>query len=146
VLKNKLTYEIMTPESVGIPGNKLVLGKHSGRHAFRDRMAELGFELSDEQLEKAFKRFKALSDKKKEIFDEDLETLIMDEIIQVPRRIRLDYLTVTSGSQVMPTASVRLDIDGYLVRGAEFGDGPVDAALRPSPSWPTPGAVCSSSA
>jgi len=130
VLKNKLTYEIMTPESVGLPGNKLVMGKHSGRHAFQTRMEELGFELSDEQLEKAFRRFKALADKKKEIFDEDLETLIMDEIIMVPRRIRLDYINITSGSQVMPTASVRLDIDGYLVRDAEFGDGPVDAAFK----------------
>jgi len=130
VLKHKLTYEIMTPESVGIPGARLVLGKHSGRHAFRDRMAELGFDLSDEQIEKAFRRFKALADKKKEVFDEDLETLIMDEVIQVPRRFRLDYLNVTTGSQVMPTASVRLDIDGYLVRGAEFGDGPVDASFK----------------
>ncbi len=130
VLKHKLTYEIMTPQSVGIPGNKLVMGKHSGRHAFRDRMEELGFDLSDEQLQTAFKRFKALSDKKKEIFDEDLETLIMDEIIQVPKRYRLDYINVTSGSQVMPTASLRLDVDGYLVRGAEFGDGPVDAAFK----------------
>jgi len=130
VLKNKLTYEIMTPESVGIPGNRLVLGKHSGRHAFRERMAELGFELSDEQLEKAFRRFKALADKKKEVFDEDMETLIMDEIIKVPRRYRLDYINITSGSQVMPTASVQLDIDGYLARGAEFGDGPVDAAFK----------------
>ncbi len=130
VLKNKLTYEIMTPESVGIPGNKLVMGKHSGRHAFKTRMEELGFELSDEQQEKAFKRFKALADKKKEIFDEDLEALIMDEVIQVPKRYRLDYINITSGSQVMPTASVRLDIDGYLVRDAEFGDGPVDAAFK----------------
>jgi 2-isopropylmalate synthase len=130
VLKNKLTYEIMTPESVGIPGNKLVMGKHSGRHAFKSRMEELGFELSDEQSEKAFRRFKALADKKKEVFDEDLETLIMDEIIMVPRRYRLDYINITSGSQVMPTASVRLDIDGYLARDAEFGDGPVDAAFK----------------
>lgn len=130
VLKNKLTYEIMTPESVGLPANRLVLGKHSGRHAFRDRMSELGFDLSDEQMETAFRRFKALSDKKKEVFDEDLETLIMDEIIKVPRRIRLENITVTSGQQVMPTASVQLDVDGYLVKGAEFGDGPVDAAFK----------------
>jgi 2-isopropylmalate synthase len=130
VLKNKLTYEIMTPESVGLPATKLVMGKHSGRHAFRERMGELGFELSDEQLETAFRRFKALSDKKKEVFDEDLETLIMDEIIQVPRRYRLDYINVTSGSQVMPTASVQLDIDGYQARNAEFGDGPVDASFK----------------
>lgn len=130
VLKNKLTYEIMTPETVGLPGNRLVMGKHSGRHAFRNRMEELGFELSDEQQEKAFRRFKALSDKKKEIFDEDLEALIMDEIIVVPKRFHLDYINVTSGSQVMPTASVRLDVDGNQTKGAEFGDGPVDAAFK----------------
>jgi len=115
---------------VGLPGNKLVMGKHSGRHAFRDRMSQLGFELTDEQLQKAFRRFKALSDKKKEIFDEDLETLIMDEIIKVPRRFRLDYITITCGNRVMPTASVRLDVDGYITREAAFGDGPVDAAFK----------------
>jgi len=130
VLKNKLTYEIMTPESVGIPGSRLVLGKHSGRHAFKDRMEELGFDLSDEQFQTAFRRFKALSDKKKEIFDEDLETLIMDEIIKAPRRYRLDYITIMCGSRVMPTASVRLDVDGYLERDAAFGDGPVDASFK----------------
>ncbi len=130
VLKNKLTYEIMTPESVGIPGNKLVMGKHSGRHAFKTRMAELGFDLSDEQIQKAFRRFKALSDKKKHVYDEDLETLIMDEIIKVPRRIRLDYININSGTGIMPTASIQLDIEGYLVKGSEFGDGPVDAAFK----------------
>jgi 2-isopropylmalate synthase len=130
VLKNKLTYEIMTPESVGIPGNKLVMGKHSGRHAFKTRMAELGFDLNDEQIQKAFKRFKALSDKKKNIYDEDLETLIMDEIIKIPRKIRLDYININSGTRVMPTASVQLDMEGYLIKGAEFGDGPVDAAFK----------------
>jgi 2-isopropylmalate synthase len=130
VLKEKLTYEIMTPESVGIPSNKLVMGKHSGRHAFRDRMQELGFELSDEQLNTAFKRFKALADKKKEVFDEDLETLVMDQVIQIPQKYRLEYINVTSGTEVMPTASVRMEIEGVMVRDAEFGDGPVDAAFK----------------
>ncbi len=130
VLKEKLTYEIMTPESVGIISNRLVLGKHSGRHAFRERMEQLGFELSDEQLNTAFKRFKALADKKKEIFDEDMETLVMDQVLQIPRKYRLDYINVTSGTEVMPTASVRLEIEGVMSRDAEFGDGPVDAALK----------------
>jgi 2-isopropylmalate synthase len=130
VLKEKLTYEIMTPESVGIPSSRLVMGKHSGRHAFRKRMEEIGFELSDEQLDTAFRRFKALSDKKKEIFDEDLETLVMDQVLQIPRRYRLEYINVTSGTEVMPTASVRMEIDGAMVRDAEFGDGPVDAAFK----------------
>lgn len=130
VLKEKLTYEIMTPESVGILSNRLVLGKHSGRHAFRDRMKDLGFELSDEQLNTAFRRFKALSDKKKEVFDEDLETLVMDQVLQIPRKYKLEYINVTSGTEVMPTASVRMEIDGVVVRDAEFGDGPVDAAFK----------------
>jgi len=130
VLKDKLTYEIMTPQSVGIPGNRLVLGKLSGRHAFKQRMEELGFDLSDEQFNTAFRRFKALADKKKEIFDEDLETLVMDQVLQIPRKYHLKYLNVTAGTEVMPAASVQLEIDGNPVRDAEFGDGPVDAAFK----------------
>lgn len=130
ILKHKLTYEIMKPELVGIPSNKLILGKHSGRHAFRNRLKELGFELSDEELDQAFRKFKELADKKKEIFDEDLEALVMDEIIKIPRKYKLKYINVTSGTEVMPTASVQLEIDGILVRDAEFGDGPVDATFK----------------
>jgi len=130
VLENPLTYEIMTPTAVGIPSNRLVMGKHSGRHAFRQRLEELGFELSDDELDKAFKSFKELADKKKEIFDEDLETLVMDEIINIPRKYKLKYINVTSGTEVMPTASVQMEIDGNLVRDAEFGDGPVDATFK----------------
>ena len=130
VLKDKVTYEIMTPQSVGIPGNRLVLGKLSGRHAFKQRMEELGFDLSDEQFNTAFRRFKALADKKKEIFDEDLETLVMDQVLQIPRKYHLKYLNVTAGTEVMPAASVQLEIDGNPVRDAEFGDGPVDAAFK----------------
>jgi len=130
VLKHKLTYEIIKPEKVGIPSNKLVLGKHSGRHAFRNRLNELGFELSDEELDQAFKKFKELADKKKEVFDEDLEILVMDEIIKIPRKFKLKYINVTSGTEVMPTASVQMEINGTLVRDAEFGDGPVDATFK----------------
>ncbi len=130
VLKHRLTYEIMTPEKVGIPSSRLVLGKHSGRHAFRKRLEELGFELSDEELEQAFRRFKELADKKKEVFDEDLEVLVMDEILKIPKKYQLRYINVTSGTEVMPTASVQMEIDGVLVRDAEFGDGPVDAAFK----------------
>jgi 2-isopropylmalate synthase len=130
VLENPLTYEIMTPATVGIPSNRLIMGKHSGRHAFRQRLSELGFELSDDELDHAFKQFKELADKKKEIFDEDLETLVMDEIINIPRKYKLDYINVTSGTEVMPTASVRMEIDGNIVRDAEFGDGPVDATFK----------------
>ncbi len=130
VLKHKLTYEIMKPEQIGLPSNKLVLGKHSGRHAFRERLSQLGFELSDEELDQAFKKFKELADKKKEVFDEDLEILVMDEIMNIPRKYRLKYINITSGTEVMPTASVQLEIDGVLARDAEFGDGPVDATFK----------------
>ena len=130
VIKDKVTYEIMTPESVGIPSNSLVLGKLSGRHAFKQRMEQLGFDLSDEQFVTAFRRFKALADKKKEIFDEDLETLVMDQVLQIPRKYHLKYLNVTAGTEVMPNASVQIEIDGNPVRDAEFGDGPVDAAFK----------------
>ncbi len=130
VLKHRLTYEIMTPQKVGIPQNRLVMGKHSGRHAFRGRLQELGFELSDEELDQAFKKFKELADKKKEVFDEDLETVVMDEIIKIPRKYRLKYININSGTEVMPTASVQMEIDGVLLRDAEFGDGPVDAAFK----------------
>ena len=130
VIENPLTYEIMTPEKIGIPSSKLVMGKHSGRHAFRQRLEQLGFEFSDDELDKAFKRFKELADKKKEIFDEDLETLVMDEIINIPRKYKLKYINITSGTEVMPTASVQMEIDGTLVRDAEFGDGPVDATFK----------------
>jgi len=130
MLKHRLTYEIMTPEKVGIPSSRLVLGKHSGRHAFRRRLDELGFELSDEEMEKAFKRFKDLADKKKEVFDEDLEALVMDEVLNIPRKYQLKYINVTSGTEVMPTASVQIEVEGILVRDAEFGDGPVDATFK----------------
>ena len=90
----------------------------------------MGFEFSDDELDKAFKRFKELADKKKEIFDEDLETLVMDEIIKIPRKYNLKYINITSGTEVMPTASVQMEVDGTLVRDAEFGDGPVDATFK----------------
>ncbi len=130
MLKDKTTYEIMTPQSVGIPENRLTLGKLSGRHAFRKRMEELGFELSDEQFSVAFKRFKDLADKKKQVFDEDLESLIIDQILQIPCRYNLKYLNVSAGTEVMPSASLQMEIDGELKRDAEFGDGPVDASFK----------------
>ncbi len=130
VLKEKSTYEIMTPESVGLSQNLLVLGKHSGRHAFRERLKELGYELDDENLEKAFVRFKALADKKKEIFDEDLDAIVADEVIRIPDKYRLVYLNVSSGTVTVPTATVQLEIDGELHQEAGFGVGPVDAVYE----------------
>ncbi len=129
VLKEKLTYEIMTPESVGL-AQKLVLGKHSGRHAIRKRLSELGFELSDPDLNKAFVRFKALADKKKEVFDDDLVALVEDEVSTVPETYFLDYLQFTSGTATIPTAMVRLRKEEKVYQESGWGDGPVDAAYR----------------
>ena len=132
VLKHRETYEIMNPADVGIGGNQLVLGKHSGRHAFRERVAALGYSLGDEQMQSAFEAFKRLADKKKEVYDEDVEAII-DDMLEAgdaaPRRWRLEGLQVTAGGdQVTPTATVKLvDPDGELRTDAAIGDGPVDA-------------------
>ncbi|MEW6777037.1 MAG: 2-isopropylmalate synthase, partial [Bdellovibrionota bacterium] len=130
VLKQKLTYEIMTPESVGIPTNQLVLGKHSGRHAFKDRLKTLGFELSQEQLEEAFVRFKRLADIKKEVYDEDLERLVAEELVQAKNRFEIVHANVSSGTDIRPSATVCLKVDGVEKTGSAFGDGPVDAVLN----------------
>uniref|UniRef100_A0A831XM30 2-isopropylmalate synthase n=1 Tax=Geobacter metallireducens TaxID=28232 RepID=A0A831XM30_GEOME len=130
VLMEKSTYEIMTPESIGLKTNVLVLGKHSGRHAFKKRLAELGYELSDEDLNRAFERFKALADLKKEVFDEDLDALVADEVMRPAEKYRLSHITVTCGSFAVATSTVQMEIDGMAVRTAELGDGPVDATLK----------------
>ncbi len=130
VLKKTITYEIMTPESIGIPSNVLVLGKHSGRHAFRERLKALGYELDREKIEVAFRAFKALADKKKEIFDEDLEAIIAEDTLKIPETYTLVSLNVMSGSETIPTATVQLRRDGEILRDARVGDGPVDATYR----------------
>lgn len=130
VLKEKSTYEIMTPESIGVPKSTLVLGKHSGRHAFREKLVQLGYDLSDEHLNVAFECFKQIADRKKEVFDEDIEAIIAEEILRIRDRYELDFLSVTSGTHLIPTATVQLKVDGRVVKKAEFGDGPVDAAFR----------------
>ncbi|AMV72533.1 2-isopropylmalate synthase [Desulfuromonas carbonis] len=130
VMMEKSTYEIMTPESIGLNTNKLVLGKHSGRHAFIERLKELGYTLSKEDSEKAFVRFKSLADQKKEIFDEDLDAIVADEIIRVPERFKLLQMNVSSGSFAAPTATVEMEIDGRKRKTATMGDGPVDATFK----------------
>jgi len=130
VLKNRLTYEIMEPETVGISQNRLVLGKHSGRHAFRDKLAALGYELEEEQFNHLFQKFKELADKRKEVLDEDIEVLFAEEILRVPDHYRLEYLNVVSGTQLVPTAMVRLAMNGEEVQAAGFGNGPIDAAYN----------------
>jgi len=130
MLMDQSTYEIMTPESVGLKASALVLGKHSGRHAFKKRLEELGYDLSEENLNKAFTRFKALADLKKEVFDEDLDAIVADEVMRREEKFRLSHITVTCGSFAVATATVQMEIDGEQVRTAELGDGPVDATLK----------------
>jgi len=130
VLKEKLTYEIMTPESVGITKSSIVLGKLSGRHAFRERLKDLGYRLSDSDLERAFNRFKQLADKKRDIFDEDIESIVVEEILRMPRRFKLVYINVVAGNVTVPTATVQMEVDGKLLQEAGFGDGPVDATFK----------------
>jgi len=130
VLKEKLTYEIMRPQDIGRATNKLVMGKHSGRHALAARFKDLGFELDEGALGKAFKRFKDLADRKKEIFDEDLISIVKDDIAQVPETYTLDYLHTISGTGVIPSATVRLKKDEQVFQDSGVGDGPVDAVLN----------------
>ena len=128
ILKFRETYEIMDPSSVGIPKSSLVLGKHSGRHAFRDRVQQLGYSISEEQLETAFVKFKALADKKKEVFDEDIEALVDSQLDFSGTLWELESVQITSGTHAIPTATVQLrDSNGESVRDASIGDGPVDA-------------------
>jgi len=130
VLKEKLTYEIMTPETVGIPRSHLVLGKHSGRHAFKERLKELGYELTKEEMDAAFRRFKKMADRKKVVYDEDLVALVEDEIFRVPDKYKLLHLNVQSGTVTVPTATVQMEVDGKVVLEAGFGNGPVDAVYK----------------
>ncbi|MFC1862937.1 2-isopropylmalate synthase [Thermodesulfobacteriota bacterium] len=130
ILKNKMTYEIMEPEMVGLSSNRLVLGKHSGRHAFRERLNELGYDLSKDELDSLFKKFKALADKRKELLDEDIEALVGEEILRVSDIYKLDYLNVVSGTVTVPTATVRLIINGEKAQSSGFGVGPIDSAFN----------------
>ena len=128
VMKEPTTYEIMRPEDVGLTESKLVLGKHSGRHAFKKRVEELGYALNEEQMERAFRYFKDLADRKKEIFDEDLKAIVQDETQEIPETWELVSFHTSSGIGTIPTATVRMKKpDGTLATDAACGDGPVDA-------------------
>jgi len=130
VLKKRTTYEVIDPKKVGFGESRIVLGKLSGRHAFKEKLKKLGFKLGEKELDKAFKRFKKLADKKRKIFDEDLEAIIEEEVIQIPRTWSLDYIHTTSGSDTIPTATVRLEKEGKIFQDAACGDGPVDACYK----------------
>ena len=131
VLKNAATYEIMTPESVGLVESKLVLGKHSGRHAFRQKLKDLGYDIGDNAIEDAFKRFKDLADLKKDVFDEDILALVDDTVVRTNDRIQLNTLEVLCGTEHQPPkAELGLWIDGEDHRCQASGDGPVDAIFN----------------
>ncbi|MFN2351277.1 MAG: 2-isopropylmalate synthase [Kiritimatiellia bacterium] len=131
ILKERTTYEIMRPEDIGLEsGTVLVLGKHSGRHAFRDRLSGMGFHLRPEELERAYARFIELADKKKTIYDDDLVAIARDEMEDAAGIYAIDYLQVSTGSTTVPTATVRLKKGHEVMQDAACGDGPVDAALK----------------
>ena len=130
MLKNNQTYEIMMPESVGVKQTSLVMGKHSGRHAFVHKLEELGYKLAANQLEDAFVRFKALADRKKHVYDEDLEALVDEEIATAQDRIKLVSLSVIAGTRGPQRATMKLDMDGKTMIEECEGNGPVDAVFN----------------
>jgi 2-isopropylmalate synthase len=131
VLANALTYEIMTPESIGRASNELVLGKHSGRHAFRDRLEQLGLVVEGEEFEDAFRRFKDLADRKKTIYNDDLHSLVArSEKGHETDRFKLMNLVIQSGTFAVPNATVEMQVDGALAKTTAQGDGPVDAVFK----------------
>jgi 2-isopropylmalate synthase len=130
ILKRRTTYEIMKPSDVGVKKTKLVLGKHSGRHAFGERLKKLGFYLKPKEINRTFKEFKKLADKKKEIFDEDLIAIVQDSERTVAEKYHLESLEVTSGNKIVPKATVKLKYKKKVIESASTGDGPVDACYK----------------
>ena len=130
MLKNRNTYEIMTPESIGLTQSQLVLGKHSGRHAFKARLVELGYTLNDTEVAKAYQRFIELADQKKTVSDGDLHAIVEDETQKIEEVFALDYLHVASGNSTVPTATVIIRRGAELLQEAATGSGPVDAVYR----------------
>ena len=130
MLKHRSTYEIMKPEDIGSEASKLMLGKHSGRHAFVKRVSELGFDLKEEDIEKAFDRFKDLAEKKGEISDNDLKAILNSEIRDIEEYYKLKYYQVLNGSSIKATATIGIESGGKLLESASYGDGPVDASFK----------------
>lgn len=131
VLECRETYEIMMPESVGLKKNSIVLGKHSGRHAFEERLKELGYtNVSGDKINEAFAKFKDLADKKKTVSDEDIEALVKHEVFQTPEAYTLEYYQVSSGSSTISTSTIKVNYNGGTISEAACGDGPVDAAFK----------------
>jgi len=130
VMKNAMTYEIMTPQSVGIPESKLVLGKHSGRHALEKRYKELGYQLTKDELDQAYQSFTNLADKKKSIYDADLIAILQDEVVDIPETYIFKDIQIFSGTSLTPTATVIIKNGKETIQDSATGDGPVDAACK----------------
>lgn len=130
VLNNSKTYEIMTPESIGLKQNNMVLGKHSGRHAFQERLKELGYNLDKEKIDEAFRKFKDLADKKKEISDSDIEALVDQDVISVNEKYDLQNFQVTTGNDAVSTATVKIKEEDKIMQEAACGDGPINAVFN----------------
>lgn len=133
VLAEKSTYEIMTPESIGLSQNTMVLGKHSGRHAFEDRLKVLGYSLTKEELDTAFEKFKVLADKKKVVQDADIEALLSNKAIEIPETYKLDRIVINTGNTITATANVRVikqNGEPKVIEEVSTGDGPIDAAFK----------------
>ena len=130
ILKKRSTYEIMRAEDIGLEGSELVLGKHSGRHAIAERLSQMGFKLKPAELARAYKRFVGLADKKKVVYDDDIIAIARDEMEDIDGGYMLDYLHVSTGTETVPTATVRLKKNKEVIQDAACGDGPVDASLK----------------
>lgn len=130
LLKERKTYEIMTPQSIGLTDMKIILGRHSGKHGFGKRIEDLGYKLSKKELDLAFERFLVVADKKKEIFDEDIAVIVEDEIRSVPDYYKLEYFHISSGSSTIPTSTVRITVGDKIEQKSAWGDGPVDATYK----------------
>jgi 2-isopropylmalate synthase len=130
VMEERSTYEIMAPESIGLSKNKMILGKHSGRHAFQERLKFLGFEVSKEELDRAFLEFKELADKKKEVDNRDIEAIMTKDFVETKKVYTLKNFVINSGNRMTATATVKLDHHGKQSEKVATGDGPVDAAFR----------------
>ena len=130
MLKNRDTYEIMTPELVGYPSTKIVLGRHSGRHGLKSRLNQLGYKLSDDKVVELYDKFTKLADKKKEVFDDDLRILMGDTVTNKNDYYQLEHLQITSGSQSIPSAVVKIKFDEEVIQESSTGDGPIDAVFN----------------
>ncbi len=130
ILKNRSTYEIMSPQDIGMESGELVLGKHSGRHAFLHHLDRMGIRLTGAELDRAYERFVALADKKKTVYDDDLIAIARDEMLEYAAVYEMEYLHVSTGNHAVPTATVRLRKSGETLQDAACGDGPIDASLK----------------